>query len=380
MVSLQCTTSKKNILKLKMKLERLRIQGLRCLTQVEMQLSEGLHILVGANGAGKTAVLEAAYMLSHGRSFRSGTRDALLQRGAETMAVFSAWRTAKGSPVRLGLGQRGKHWDARIDGQQVKLAQLVRECAVVCFEPGSHSLIAGGAEGRRHYLDWGVFHVEHAFLDTWRRYQRALKQRNYLLRNHREVSTVAYLPWEKQLGELAQKIDMWRRRYIDHLMPYLRAQTQALLPELGSLECHYRKGWAEDQRLEVLLAENRSRDVVRGHTSQGAHRADWTLHFEHAPWREHLSRGQEKLSALSCLLAQATVHAQQCGIWPLICLDDLSSELDVAHQALVMSQLQASSAQVLVTGTEFPPLMSSFPACLFHVEQGQVWLENVAPS
>ena len=353
-----------------MKLERLRIQGLRCLTDVELDLSDGLHVLVGPNGAGKTSVLEAAFLLSHGRSFRSGAREALLQRGENTLSVFGEWRHADGHAIRLGLGRTGSRWEARIDGEKASLGQLVHECAVVCFEPGSHALIAGAADERRRYLDWGVFHVEHEFLATWRRYQRALKQRNTLLRSQPDAGSSLFLPWEAELAHTAVRIDAWRRRYLDDLLPHLQSQAQRLLPELGSLECRYRRGWSDERDLGEQLAEQRGKDLARGHTTVGVHRADWSLGFEHAPLREHLSRGQEKLTALSCLLAQAGLHAERRGEWPLMCLDDLASELDQAHQEAVLAQLQASGAQVLVSGTELPAPMASLPVHVFHVEHG----------
>src|SRR5690348_10282276 len=355
-----------------MRFERLRIQGLRCLTDVSVELGEGIHVFVGPNGAGKTSVLEAAYLLSHGRSFRSGAREALLQRGSSLLSVFAEVRAGADVRRRLGLGREGARWEARLDGAGVPLGVLVEACAVVCFEPGSHALIAGAAEERRRFLDWGVFHVEHGFLDAWRRYQRALKQRNALLRTGASGPDELYAPWEYELGETAAAIDRYRRAYLDRLLPLLAASAGSLLPELGPVTLRYRRGWGEDSGLAELLAEQRGRDLGRGHTTAGAHRADWSLAFEQAPLREHLSRGQEKLTALSCLLAQAELHAECCGEWPVVCLDDLASELDLAHQAAVVERLGAVGAQVLVTGTECPLPLQPRPHRLFHVEQGQI--------
>ena len=121
-----------------MRFERLRIQGLRCLTDVAVELGEGIHVFVGPNGAGKTSVLEAAYLLSHGRSFRSGAREALVQRGSPSLAVFAELRSTDDARRRLGLGRDGPRWEARVDGVDVPLGVLVQACAVVCFEPGSH--------------------------------------------------------------------------------------------------------------------------------------------------------------------------------------------------------------------------------------------------
>lgn len=355
-----------------MRLERLRIQDLRCLREVALALAPGINVFVGANGAGKTSVLEAVFLLSHARSFRSGAREALLARDASRLSVFAELRQTDDRLLRLGLGREAARWEARLDGASASLGELIAECAVTCFEPGSHALIAGGAEERRRFLDWGVFHVEHVFLDSWRRYQRALKQRNSLLRRGTEPGSALYAPWETELAGLADWIDGQRRAYLERLRPILHACVTSLLPELGVLDLRYRRGWAEDRDLREQLEAQRVRDLARGHTSLGAHRADWSLAFDHAPQREHLSRGQEKLAALGCMLAQARLYAGQHGDWPIICLDDLASELDEAHQAAVIAQLADSGAQVLVTGTGLPEPLRGLPHRMFHVEQGRL--------
>lgn len=355
-----------------MRIEQLRMRGLRCLSDVAIELDPAVNVFVGANGAGKTSVLEAVFLLSHARSFRAGAKDALLQRGAPLLSIFAELRHDDGRASRVGLGRSGVRWEAKVDGENVAIGQLVRECAVVCFEPGSHALIAGAAEERRRYLDWGVFHVEHDFLPGWRRYQRALKQRNTLLRATTLPTDEMFAPWETELAQSADLIDRQRRAYLDLLRPKLLNAFAGLLPELGTPELRYRRGWSEEQDLVRQLREQRGRDLARGHTTLGAHRADWTIAFEHAPLREHLSRGQEKLTALACMLAQAELYAERRGEWPIVCLDDLASELDHSHQAAVVAQLAAAHAQLLLTGTELPQALQGLPARVFHVEQGEL--------
>lgn len=355
-----------------MRLDQLRVRHLRCLTDVSIELDSGINVFVGPNGAGKTSVLEAVFLLSHARSFRSGARDALLQRSAGQLSVYADLRRADDRICRLGLGRRGSRWEAKVDGEGVAIGQLVRECAVVCFEPGSHALVAGAAEERRRYLDWGVFHVEHEFLSTWRRYQRALKQRNSLLRSGGGAADELYVPWETELAQTGHQIDRYRQNYLERLRPRLLSSIAGLLPELGPCELRFRRGWSDDAGLADQLGQNRGRDLARGHTTVGAHRADWSIAFEQAPLREHLSRGQEKLTALGCMLAQAELFAGDRGEWPIVCLDDLASELDHAHQASVVAQLAAGGAQVFLTGTELPMALQATPSRVFHVEQGRL--------
>ncbi|MGE7137683.1 DNA replication/repair protein RecF [Luteibacter sp. NPDC031894] len=356
-----------------MKFDLLRIAGLRCLDEVSVTPSAGINVFVGPNGAGKTSVLEAAYLLSHGRSFRAGSRDVLLKRGSASLSVFAEVKKGDGSVRRLGLGRESGRWQARVDGDAAaSLGALVQECAVVCFEPGSHDLIAGASDERRRFLDWGLFHVEHGFVGQWRRYQRALKQRNALLRANNSVDPAQLEPWEAELAASGEGMTTYRRQYLDRLLPHVQSFMTNVLPELGAFSIRYRPGWDEAADLATTLAERRLRDLGRGHTTVGPHRADFTVTFEQAPLREHLSRGQEKLCALACLLGQASLHAEIRGEWPVVCLDDLASELDRTHQEWVVAQLLGRDVQVFVTGTEVPSALAAQPVTMFHVEQGAV--------
>lgn len=355
-----------------MKFERLRIEHLRCLDEVELHPGPGLNFFVGANGAGKTSVLEAACLLSYARSFRSGSKDALLQRGEKQLSIYGEIHHGQ-QTHRLGLGRESGRWSARVDGATVeRLSGLIRHCAVVCFEPGSHALIAGAAEERRRFLDWGVFHVEHAFLGTWQRYRRALKQRNALLRGASMPSDNLLTPWEREMDQCAQHIEGERQRYLQTLEGELKALCRLILPELGAFFLDYRPGWNVSQSLAQALQQNREKDRSRGHTTVGIHRADWRPRFEQAPHREHFSRGQEKLCAMACVLAQARVFARQNGEWPVVCLDDLASELDVLHQEAVVGLLKDVDAQVLITGTEVPNVILEQETRMFHVEHGRI--------
>jgi DNA replication and repair protein RecF len=356
-----------------MRFDSLRIAGLRCLESVSLTPAPGINVFVGANGAGKTSVLEAAYLLSHGRSFRAGSRDVLLKRGSNSLSVFAEVSTVDGRTRRLGLGREAGRWQARVDGDSAaSLSSLVQECAVVCFEPGSHDLIAGASDERRRYLDWGLFHVEHDFVAQWRRYQRALKQRNALLRKGGVPDVDLLEPWEIELSVSGEAIGSYRRDYLDRVLPHIRSFMDAVLPELGEFNLRYKPGWDESLSLADVLMERRHRDLARGHTTAGPHRADFSLAFEHAPLREHLSRGQEKLCALACLLGQAALYAEMRGEWPVVCLDDLASELDRTHQEWVVNQLTGRDAQVFITGTETPAALADKPVVVFHVEHGQV--------
>lgn len=355
-----------------MHLQQLRIRDLRLIERLDLTLNTGWNLFIGPNGAGKTSILEAAFLLSHGRSFRSGSKDALTRNGSSGYSVFGQLETAQGTVDRVGVARSGSRLEARHDGAPVTIANLLHRVAVVCFEPGSHELISGASELRRRYLDWGVFHVEPEFLNQWRRYQRALKQRNALLRA--DANDIQLDAWDHELVSAAEPLTAMRTRYCDRLKPIVHAQSGELLAELGAPQFLFQAGFDTADSLLAVLGSRRERDRARGYTSVGPHRADWSLAFEAAPRREYLSRGQEKLCAFACVMAQARLFAEISGSWPIIGLDDMASELDLDHRQRVFASVHGSGAQVLATGTELPHELSALDASVtrFHVEQGNV--------
>ncbi|MCD0245356.1 DNA replication/repair protein RecF [Xanthomonas melonis] len=355
---------------------RLSIHRLRRFETVELYPATSLNLLTGDNGAGKTSVLEALHLMAYGRSFRGRVRDGLIQQGAGDLEVFVEWREGSGTTQartrRAGLRHSGQEWTGRLDGEDVaQLGTLCAALAVVTFEPGSHVLISGGGEPRRRFLDWGLFHVEPDFLALWRRYARALKQRNTLLKQ-------GALPrmldaWDHELAESGESLTSRRLHYLERLQERLIPVVTAIAPSLGLSALSFSPGW---KRHEVSLADAlllaRERDRQNGYTSQGPHRADWAPQFDVLPGKDALSRGQAKLTALACLLAQAEDFAHERGEWPVIALDDLGSELDRHHQASVLRRLAQAPAQVLITATETPPGLAEAGGLLhrFHVEHG----------
>lgn len=354
-----------------MKIERLRVENLRCFEQFDFEPGPGVNWLLGPNGAGKTTVLEAAYLLSHGRSFRGGGRSAPCRHGTREYLLHAEVLRGDSRRTRLGLARAEDRWQARCDGKDlVTLGPLFEACPVVCFGPDSQTLVLGPAEERRNYLDWSVFHVEHTSLGAWRDWRRALRQRNALLRSG--APDAHFEPWEHDLARLAVRIDALRRDCLASLEPYLLEEAATLVPELGTVRLDYRPGWDTETGLAKQLAADRDRDRERNFTRHGAHRADWSLLFEQVVQREHLSRGQAKAIALVCMLAQTRWLRDRIGEYPLLCLDDMGSELDTLHSTRVAAWLADTPLQSWLTATKPPDATGPEGSRLFHVEHAGI--------
>ena len=363
-----------------MHIVRLSLNRLRRFDSLELAPRPGINLITGDNGAGKTSILEALHLMAYGRSFRGRVRDGLVQKGADALEVFVEWAEAgiaagAGEHLRrAGLRHGGHEWKGRLDGEDVaQLGTLCAALAVVTFEPGSHVLVSGGSEPRRRFLDWGLFHVEPDFLPLWRRYTRALKQRNALLKAGAPAHQLD--AWDHELAEAGGPLTSRRQHYAERLQERAVAIAADIAPGLQLQALELLPGW---RRHEMSLADAlllaRERDRNQGYTSVGPHRADWALGYAQIPGRDALSRGQAKLTALACLLAQADDYASQRGEWPVVALDDLGAELDRNHQQRVLQRLAASPAQVFITATELPAVLAQMDCevSMFHVEHGRV--------
>jgi len=345
---------------------KLQIENFRNLQAVDIQPHPKLNFLEGANGAGKTSVLEALVVLSRGRSFRTTQAAELIGPDSDTFRVFAVTESDGGQLHRLGLERSRKRWRGRKDGQDLsQLSQLTRSLPLVLMEPDSHLLVSGPPDVRRRYVDWGMFHVEPGFLDSWRSYSKALKQRNAALRGK---STAVLDSLDKVLVLHGEALDRYRRSHCAAIAGRIQTLLEELSAGLSEISLDYVPGWSGSSYTEQLRV-GRNRDLERGLTLSGPHRADLNLGCGATAARAVLSRGEQKVLAAALLLSQAELLAR-CGHRPVILLDDLGSEFDARHFHSVLSRALSVGSQVWVSGTRKPSLPQA--ASLFHVEQGMV--------
>ena len=355
-----------------MRVESVDVRGLRCLGEVALTLPACGAWLIGPNGAGKTSVLEGLCLLGFGRSFRGRVADGLVQRGGEAVEVVARWTDDAGRSRVSGLRHFGERWEARLDGATVaSLSELAAPFPVLCFHPESSQVVIGPAEERRRALDWLAFHVEPRFAELARRYGRALKQRNALLRA--QAIDAEFEPWEREMGLSAAGLNAQREAVLSLWQPTVERVWPALAPGVEPPSLSLRPGWrAAEADLADLLLVNRGRDRELGYTTVGPQRADLDLGTAFGVEPEHLSRGQAKLLALALQLGQAEALRQWSGEHSLLLLDDLQAELDADRQAAVLAWVIAGGYQTLVTGTDLAPAHRERTEdwALFHVEQG----------
>jgi len=347
-------------------IRRFKVSNFRCLESVELDLSPEFNLIYGANASGKTSLLEALAYLGRGKSFRGASTSNLIRHGESEFVLFGETQTEVRSQ-RLGVRNSKDGLEVRVDGSgDGGVAALADALPLQVIDPEVHNLVAGGPELRRRFLDWVAFHVEHDHLETWRRFRRALKQRNAALKAR--ATPAAIRSWNAEFVELSEALDGSRRRALEIATDSLAQYGLGLLgTELGF---EYQQGWVKDKALDRSLEEGLERDLQLGSTQQGPHRADLKIRYDERQARKLVSRGQQKLLASAMILA-ATDAAQSALERPLLLLlDDPAAELDADSLSRLLEAVLGLGCQVVATSLEKGALSAPAGSAMFHVEHG----------
>lgn len=347
-----------------MSLATLQIAGVRCVSAASLEFSPGLNLIFGANGSGKTTVLESAFLVGRGRSFRTRHTEHLIARGRDHLQLFA---TTQEPGHRIGFEyRRDESYTARLDGQDIRsLAELPGALFAEVIDPEVHRLVEGAPAERRRWLDWGVFHVEQSFLEAWLRFTRVLKQRNAALRQAQDPR-----PWDAELVIQGEAVAHLRGRWLETILPVWR---EVVLRLSGlAVDMHYYQGWGAERSLAEVLAEGLERDQGRGSTLAGPQRADVQLRVQGRPAREVLSRGQQKLVAASMVLALLQRLRKESPVPPTLLLDDPAAELDSTRLGALVDLVKELRCQLIVTSLHADLGNFGIPERLFHVEHGAV--------
>jgi len=355
-----------------MALTRLLIKDFRNIEQADLALAPGFNFLVGANGSGKTSVLEAIYTLGHGRAFRSLQAGRVIRHDE---AAFVLHGRIEGSEREISVGltkNRAGDSKVRIDGSDGhKVAELAQLLPMQLITPEGFTLLNGGPKYRRAYVDWGCFHNTPGFFNAWSNLRRLLKQRNAALRQVTRYSQIR--AWDQELVPLAEQISQWRAEYSDAISAEIVATCGQFLPEFA-LNFSFQRGWDKESAYGELLERNFERDRALTYTASGPHKADFRIRADGTPVEDLLSRGQLKLLMCALRLAQGEFLTRQSGRRCLYLIDDFASELDDSRRRLLAQRLKATQAQVFVSAiaTDHVIDMSDEKGKMFRVEQGKI--------
>ena len=357
-----------------MLIESLTLRYFRNYEEVTIPFAAGGAYITGANGSGKTNLLEAIYFLANQASFRTSRREELQGWNKSECAISATIKereTERCSELAIRLGQQGRR--LYLNGKETRdLQKFVAHFAAVAFHPGTMQIIKGGPAGRRYLVDRGIVNLQPEFLPVSQKFQRALKQRNALIRSSRRDISTTLATWNEHFIQMAVSLTHYRRDHITRMNSTLAELVKCLGEDLGTLVLDYRPAvlakCSSEERHAILTDDEsglllyqrfmaeaerlRCAEEAVGQTLFGPQRDDFVIRYCDRESRGYASQGEQRLAAFLLIAALAIDIHRYRGYRPVVLLDDVVSELDERNRMVIFDFLKTHAFQVFITDVE----------------------------
>lgn len=335
-----------------MLLNSLSINNFKNIAEARLEFSPKVNCLLGNNGMGKSNLLDAIHYMSFCKSF-GGVPDTMLMRRGEDFCMVQGRYLRRGIDEDVSLGMaKGRRKTLKRKGKEYqKLSQHIGKFPLVMVSPQDIDLIRGTSEERRRLMDMVISQSDGMYLDHLIRYNRALEQRNKLLRDG-VVDHSLYLAVEMSMAMSAEYITRTRKAWIEQLTVMFNRYYRAIAGDGEEVSLSYSSVLGGEQSFEQLLDEARRHDEIVKHTSVGPHRDDMEMLISGMPMRRVGSQGQCKTYTIALRLAQYEFLHKAAGMKPLLLLDDIFDKLDATRVERIMELVvQPAFGQIFVTDT-----------------------------
>lgn len=333
-----------------MVVKKLSVQNIRSHDKFEMSLSPNITVITGLNGSGKTSLLEALYISLQGSSFRGSDND-VLRHGSPWWRIdveldSYVKRTFTYNP-NLTSGRK----KIVIDDKTMYRLTPKHKQPVILFEPDDLRLLHGSPTRRRQFIDRFIGQLDPLYLNALHKYERALKQRNSLLKKPFGAQNELFV-WDVALSEHGSYLIEKRIAFIEKINSRLNEAYNAIAKSNDNVSVHYSHTYIGDIKQKLLndLHSHSTRDAILGFTSIGPHRHDVVFQFNGSPALDVASRGEIRSIVLALKFLEANITEQITDQKPIILLDDVFSELDENRQKSLLS----AKNQIVITSTKLP--------------------------
>ena len=335
-------------------LKHLKICNFKNIADADLDFSPKVNCFLGNNGMGKSNLLDAIYYLSFCKSF-TGMTDAMLMRRGEDFAMLDARYDRRGVEEELSLGMaKGRRKSLKRMGKEYqRLSSHIGAFPLVLSSPHDIDLIRGTGEERRRLIDMLISQGDAVYLDRLIRYNRALEQRNKMLRD-RVADPNLYIAVEMQMDSAAAYLHSTRSRWIASLSEIFDRYYRAIGGDDEHVTLSYRSSLSDEgmTSLSDALDRARHRDETIGHTTVGPHRDDIDMLLDGLPMRRAGSQGQCKTFVIALRLAQYEFLRDTSGMLPMLLLDDIFDKLDASRVEHIMEIVTGEGfGQIFITDT-----------------------------
>lgn len=360
-------------------LKRISILNYKNLEQVELSFSPKLNCFFGQNGMGKTNLLDAVYFLSFCKSAGNPIDSQNICHDADFFVIQGFYEAADGTPEEIycGMKRRQKKQFKRNKKEYTRLSDHIGFLPLVMVSPADSELIAGGSDERRRFMDVVISQYDKEYLDALIRYNKALVQRNTLLKSEQPVEEELLLVWEEMMAQAGEVVFRKREAFIREFIPIFQSFYSFISQDREKVGLSY-DSHARDASLLEVLKESRARDQIMGYSLRGVHKDELNMLLGDFPIKREGSQGQNKTYLVALKLAQFDFLKRTGTTVPLLLLDDIFDKLDASRVEQIIKLVAGDSfGQIFITDTNREHLDRILHKVgsdykMFRVEQGTV--------
>lgn len=360
-------------------LKRISILNYKNLEQVELSFSPKLNCFFGQNGMGKTNLLDAVYFLSFCKSAGNPIDSQNICHDADFFVIQGFYEAADGTPEEIycGMKRRQKKQFKRNKKEYTRLSDHIGFLPLVMVSPADSELIAGGSDERRRFMDVVISQYDKEYLDALIRYNKALVQRNTLLKSEQPVEEELFLVWEEMMAQAGEVVFRKREAFIREFIPIFQSFYSFISQDREKVGLSY-DSHARDASLLEVLKESRARDQIMGYSLRGVHKDELNMLLGDFPIKREGSQGQNKTYLVALKLAQFDFLKRTGTTVPLLLLDDIFDKLDASRVEQIIKLVAGDSfGQIFITDTNREHLDRILHKVgsdykMFRVEQGTV--------
>lgn len=353
-----------------MYINKIKLTNFRNYEQQEIALNKNINVIYGDNAQGKTNILEAIFLSSFGKSFRTSKEKELIKFGQDHLIVETEYQKKdRCGKIKIEIGNKKQ---IAVNGVKIKkLSEILGNINIVIFTPEDINILKDGPSARRRFLDMMIGQLRPNYVYNLNLYMQTLEQRNNYLKQIKEENKPQELLeiWDEKLAEYGEIIFRYRKEFVDKMIQKINDIHKKITDQKEELQFEYTSNCSQKNEYLQLLKERRKLDIIKGFTTKGIHRDDFVIYINGKEVGVYGSQGQNRTVILSLKLAELNVIYDEIGEYPILLLDDFMSELDEKRRKNFLENIE--NTQVIITGTEKINL-PNLDYNLYHIKKGEI--------